>query len=55
MQALLSELRQELEEEDFETGSISVSFRFSDCRVDHAFPSTASVKVRCTCIACFET
>lgn len=51
LQALLRELRQQLEEKDYrnadEMGGVSVSIRFSDFRVDHMFPSTASVKVRC--------
>jgi hypothetical protein len=51
LQALLRELRQQLEEKDYrnadEMGGVSVSIRFSNYRVDHRFSSTASVKVRC--------
>ena len=51
LQALLRELRQELEEKDFrntdDVGGISVSIRFSNYRVDHMFQSIASVRVRC--------
>ena len=42
---LLIELRKELEKKDYDADGrkgISLSFRFSDRRVDQTFPSTAS-------------
>lgn len=47
---LLSELRGELEKNDYngnKVDGITVSFRFTCGRVDHTFPMSCSVKVRC--------
>lgn len=48
---VLDELLGELQKKDFAVhvamDGICVSFRFALGRVDHTFPSTSSVKVRC--------